>query len=418
MMPFLEGASYPLCGDDVPRPYAPPFPKVGEREMGGTGLSGLALSEGNDSFPGAYRDVFYIANPITGKIQAIRCYRGSSRREEAQPFLQKNQSLVTSAATESDFGNGWRLEHLPDFIRCGDPWFRSVAIQFGPDGCLYIVDWYNKVISHNEVPRNHPERDKTRGRIWRVRHESQPARIQVPNLYKASGKGLLVHLRATNTWEVNAAWQEIMDRREGSLAPQLTKIVMDDRQPNDLRVRALWCLEGLGKVEMKHLEKLATAKHRALRKEALRVARALASRPGLESKIVAMAEHSLADPDRLVRQEAIRLLGGVLSDSDAPSPVPQERIVGLLLDVAVRMPDMGPKWPEYFAAFERYLVRMNLEGKPRAMAGWFAANESRLNAHPAASHAFAALALGGAEGARRLAQVLGGNPGSEELLLL
>src|SRR6266536_3537960 len=306
MMPFLEGASYPLCGDDVPRPYSPPFPKLGEREMGGTGLSGLALSEGGDSFPGEYRDVFYIANPITGMIQAIRLHRGvsSSRREEAQTSLPKSQSLVTSAATIGDDSNGWRLEHLPDFIRCGDPWFRPVAIQFGPDGCLYIVDWYNKVISHNEVPRNHPERDKTRGRIWRVRHESQLARINAPNLYKASGKELLIHLRAANTWEVNAAWQEIVDRRDGSLAPQLVKIVMDDGQSNDLRIRALWSLEGLGQVEMKHLEKFAAGKHRALRKEALRVARENASYLRQAGKMAAMAEQALADPDRLVRQEA------------------------------------------------------------------------------------------------------------------
>ena len=78
MMPFLEGASYPLCGDDVPRPYAPPFPKTGEKEMGGTGLSGLAFSEGADSFPPPWRDVFFIANPITERIQAIRLHRGVS----------------------------------------------------------------------------------------------------------------------------------------------------------------------------------------------------------------------------------------------------------------------------------------------------------------------------------------------------
>jgi putative heme-binding domain-containing protein len=421
LMPFLEGASYPLCGDDVPRPYAPPFPKLGEREMGGTGLSGLALSEGGDSFPGEYRDVFYIANPITGMIQAIRLHRGvsSSRREEAQTSLQKSQSLVTSAATKGDHSNGWRLEHLPDFIRCGDPWFRPVAIQFGPDGCLYIVDWYNKVISHNEVPRNHPERDKTRGRIWRVRHESQPARINVPNLYKASGKELLVHLRAANTWEVNAAWQEIVDRRDVSLAPQLAKIVMDDRQPNDLRIRALWSLEGLGKVEMKHLEKFAAAKHRALRKEALRVARANASHLRHGPKFVAMAEQGLADPDRLVRQEAIRLLGEMVSDSEVTRPVPQHGIVGLLINAAVRMPDARhDKWPEYFAAFERYLIRMNLEGERSALAAWFAANNDGLNGDQPARHAFAALALGGAEGARKLAQFLPGDPTSEELLLI
>ena len=47
--------------------------------------------------------------------------------------------------------------------------FMPVSQKTGPDGCLYIVDWYNKIISHNEVPRNHPDRDKTRGRIWRVK---------------------------------------------------------------------------------------------------------------------------------------------------------------------------------------------------------------------------------------------------------
>ena len=47
-------------------------------------------------------------------------------------------------------------------------------LEFGPDGCLYIVDWYNKVISHNEVSRDHPDPViETHGRIWRVRHKSQ-----------------------------------------------------------------------------------------------------------------------------------------------------------------------------------------------------------------------------------------------------
>ena len=426
LMPFLEGASYPLCGDDVPRPYAPPFPKLGEREMGGTGLSGLALSEGDDSFPGEYRDIFYIANPITGMIQAIRLHRGvsSSRREEAQTSLQKSQSLLASAATIGDHSNGWRLEHLPDFIRCADPWFRPVAIQFGPDGCLYIVDWYNKVISHNEVPRNHPERDKTRGRIWRVRHESQPARINVPNLYRASGKELLVHLRAVNTWEVNAAWQEIVDRCDVSLAPQLAKILMDDRQPNDLRLRALWSLEGLGKVEMKHLEKFAAAKHRALRKEALRVVR---SNVGQASRLpsrfrLQLARRGLNDPDRLVRQEAIRLLASLLDDASIAKARSGNEIIALLAQVAPSPPaESNKQWRTYFDLFEAYLARAALEKQPKAVADWLDVAEAGETAAPLSARAFAAVALGGPECARRLAALLpelGRSPTSEELLLI
>jgi hypothetical protein len=68
-------------------------------------------------------------------------------------------------------GAYWKLAQLPDLITCDDPFFRPVALTNGPDGCIYIVDWYNKIISHNEVPRAHPDRDKTRGRIWRVKAE-------------------------------------------------------------------------------------------------------------------------------------------------------------------------------------------------------------------------------------------------------
>jgi putative heme-binding domain-containing protein len=428
MMPFLEGASYPLCGDDVPRPYAPPFPKLAEKEMGGTGLSGLAFSEGGDCFPGEYRDVFFIANPITGRIQAIRLHRGveTSNRSAAEPV----------SASTGNFGNGWRLEHLPDFIQCGDPWFRPVAIHFGPDGCLYIVDWYNKIISHNEVSRNHPERDKTRGRIWRVRHQSQPPRLSVPNLYKTPDKELLVHLGAANTWEVNAAWQEIVDRRAASLAPQLAKILMDDRRPFDLRVRALWSLEGLGKVEGKHLEKLARAPHRAVRKEALRVARNRAGQtPGLPvESLLLLGQRGLEDPDRLVRQEAIRLLCDVLDESPGQAARAPEVVALLASAAANAFAGDWPRFPDFFRDFERYLVRREFERRPALVGAWLDGDArvppvktgvrpekaARLAAAPSV-RAFAALAIGGPEGARRLAAIipgLGRSPGAEELLLI
>jgi putative heme-binding domain-containing protein len=416
MMPFLEGGSYPLCGDDLPRPYAPPFPKLAEREMGGTGLSGLAFSEGADSFPGPWRDVFFIANPITGKIQAIRCHRNpnSSRLEEPQTSGQKNQSLATPAA--NNFGNGWRLEHLPDFLQCADPWFRPVAIQFGPDGCLYIVDWYNKIISHNEVPRNHPERDKIRGRIWRVRHESQPRRLKLPNLYQASERELLVHLAAADTWEVNAAWQEIVDRQAASLAPNLTTLLTDEAQPNDLRLRALWCLEGLRQAGLKHLETLARAKHRALRKEALRVLREAPAPRVQEEDALRLGERGLADSDRLVRQEAIRLLGDLLEPARGPA-VHAPKVVALLAHAATtaRAGDW-PRFPNFFRDFERYLIRRELENHPPLVSQFLSSRS--VSAEP---QAFAALALGGTNGANRLAAALSKlqrAPTSEELLLV
>jgi hypothetical protein len=67
------------------------------------------------------------------------------------------------------FGATAKAVELPDLLTSEDPWFRPVDLQFGPDGCLYVADFYNKVIGHYEVPLDHPDRDRTSGRIWRIR---------------------------------------------------------------------------------------------------------------------------------------------------------------------------------------------------------------------------------------------------------
>jgi len=430
VMPFLESASYPLCGDDVPRPYAPPFPKTGEKEMGGTGLSGLALSEGADSFPGEWRDVFFINNPITRKVQAIRVHRGSRRGNEAdgQPAGANPPPHVGGY----DYGNGWQLEHLPDFVLSSDPWFRPVAMAFGPDGCLYVVDWYNQIISHNEVPRKHPERDKTRGRVWRIRHESQPHRTEVPNLYTAGDAQLLTSLKAANTWEVNAAWQQITDRQAVSLTAELVELLVDEAQPVDLQIRALWCLEGFDEVDRRLLEGILekrglVAKHRALRREAWRV---LGNGKCSGPFTVHMANLvRFQEADRLVRQEMIRTLVNLMGRTNVVGLVPgatmSEEVAKLLVMIGGDSANGDwPKAPEFFRRFDRYLIRLAVEKHPEELADYLDLIQPALEVMPPEAietFAFGAVSLGGSEGAKRLAQIAGKlvRPlNSEEFLLI
>lgn len=129
----------------------------------------------------------------------------------ANPIISKIQTL----AMHRD-GAYWKLEQLPDLITCEDPFFRPVALTNGPDGCLYIVDWYNKIISHNEVPRAHPDRDKTRGRIWRV--QSKAAKAEVADFTKRSREELTAMLDQTPIGRAHLAWQELQDR--GQLPPE------------------------------------------------------------------------------------------------------------------------------------------------------------------------------------------------------
>ena len=69
-------------------------------------------------------------------------------------------------------------------------WFRPIETRVGPDGALYVVDFYNQAVIHNDTrgpqhgPANaaiRPDRDHYFGRIWRVQHK-QATKLAAPAL--------------------------------------------------------------------------------------------------------------------------------------------------------------------------------------------------------------------------------------------
>ncbi|MEZ0387104.1 MAG: PVC-type heme-binding CxxCH protein, partial [Verrucomicrobium sp.] len=247
VIPFRPGTHVPGVGSQKLRPYAPiQPPSLSPPQMGGTGLSGLALKEDND-WPAAYTGdgksrIFYLANPITNRIQAVR------------------------AEVE---GSGYKFQKQEDFMTTTDPWFRPIAVHFGPDGSMYVVDWCNKIISHNEVPRNHPDRDKTRGRIWRIRHQDQkPA--QVPDMTKMPTEDLLLYLESPSQWAQNTAWQQLVLRKATDQIPTLKALANDENKSSDTRIHALWAWEELGYVDTGALATLMDDPDRDIRREAVR----------------------------------------------------------------------------------------------------------------------------------------------------
>lgn len=94
-----------------------------------------------------------------------------------------------------------------EFIRSRDLWFRPIQARVGPDGALYIIDFYNQAVIHNDTrgpqhgPANasiRPDRDHYFGRIWRVQNK-QAKKIQVPALQKGDIAGLTVALKNPNS---------------------------------------------------------------------------------------------------------------------------------------------------------------------------------------------------------------------------
>src|SRR6185437_6937443 len=63
-----------------------------------------------------------------------------------------------------DDGAGFRLEDRPPLITSTSQSFRPVDVKFGPDGALYVCDWYNPIIGHYQASFRDPRRDQAHGR--------------------------------------------------------------------------------------------------------------------------------------------------------------------------------------------------------------------------------------------------------------
>ncbi len=390
VMPFHEYAWYPGCADRLAKSYQPPFPVQAQQfRMGGTGLSGLALSD-KGVWPAGYDDVMYVANPITSKINAIRMTRDGPR---------------------------YALEKLDDFVSCEDPFFRPIAMTMGPDGCLYVVDWYNKIISHNEVARNHPDRDKTSGRIWRIKPKGYVPPVQV-DYTQLSSADLIARLGGKIMGDVHLAWQTLSDRAlESANTEALLAIIRDENAASPRRIQALWVLGWQKQTPVDLLPLLIKSNNRNVRREAVNAIRfANASAKHLE-----LLRSLKADADPEVRSAAIKALGEAsLHSTEA---------LGAMLEFVQPSLD-GPVAPDrsgkpikvgvaYDREFERFLVRMYLEREPEAVAKFLASDVAK--PLPLDGRIFAALALDlkvGAPIVAGLVPQLGRLPNDQEVLRL
>ncbi len=200
-------------------------------------------------------------------------------------------------------GAGFSSKLLPDLIKSTDRAFRPVDVRMGPDGALYIADWYNPIINHGEVGFRDPRRDKTHGRIWRVTAKGRPL-VPRPRLEGQPTSRLLEHLNAPEDWTRHFAKRVLAERDPKVVLPVLASWTRTLEEEHD-RLEALWMHQTLDAPNPDLLKSLLAAKDPRARAAATRVAGRWHRRlPDAQ----ALLEARVADEHPRVRLEAVRAL--------------------------------------------------------------------------------------------------------------
>lgn len=142
---------------------------------GGSNYVGAAFS-GFKRYPdksGGMKVFTTVVRPTSG------CEIVSSRHfpDEAQGNFLINNVIGFQGIKQHrvlDEGSGFTSEELEPLLYSDDINFRPVDIEFGPDGALYIVDWFNPLIGHMQYSIRDPGRDHGHGRIWRITYKNKP----------------------------------------------------------------------------------------------------------------------------------------------------------------------------------------------------------------------------------------------------
>jgi hypothetical protein len=142
-------------------------------------------------------------------------------------------------------GSGFRASHGPDLLVSKDPMFTGLLLQLGPDGSVYLSDWYDRGECHTREP------DRTNGRIYKIQYGT-PAPLKV-DLSKLSDLQLVALQAHRNEWQVNRARRLLQERGPKPAVHEALKKMLLTAPDSALRLRALWALHVTGGLETEPL---------------------------------------------------------------------------------------------------------------------------------------------------------------------
>lgn len=278
---------------------------------GGEGINYVFPGFVGMTSPGAAR-ILHGLNPGKPKLCGLEIVGGSALPESWQGNLITNDfraHRVCRYVVEEE-GSGYKSEELEELIRTRHVAFRPIDVKMGPDGAIYIADWYNPIIQHGEVDFRDPRRDHVNGRIWRVTakgHDTIP-RLDLRSL---PNNELFTHLVGHEPWRKMAA-RMILRERGAAIIPDLQRWVgtlsFDSADSEQAGLEALWVFQSLRRCPVNLVRKLHGASEPGVRAAANR---ALYHWHGEVADALKLLEAGVRDVHPRVRLEAVRALSRV-----------------------------------------------------------------------------------------------------------
>ena len=190
-------------------------------------------------------------------------------------------------------GSGYRAVRNVDFLVSEDPWYRGLSPQYGPDGSVFVNDWYDKVPCHQQRAFT----DRSNGRLYKIVYQgAKPVRV---DLQKRTDEELVEMQLMPNEWYVRHARRILMERgAKPEVTAALEKMLAEN--PEDTRqLRALWTLHCTGGLSEATAVKSLAAKSEWVRAWTIQLV--CEDRQPSETLLAEFAKLALHDPSPTVR---------------------------------------------------------------------------------------------------------------------
>lgn len=225
--------------------------------------------------PGAER-VIRGLNPGQPKHSGLDIVSGRHLPKEWQGSFITNDFRANriNRFTVEEQGSGFATKQVEDLLWSDHVSFRPVDITVGPDGAIYVADWYNPIIQHGEVDFYDPRRDQQHGRIWRITKKGSPL-VETPKLGEADLNTLLEALKAPENWTRLQAKVVLKQRDSAEVLPAvqawLEGLNADDPNYEHQLLEGLWVHQSFDQLNHPLLSQLLNAKDPHARAAAVRV---------------------------------------------------------------------------------------------------------------------------------------------------